>query len=214
MVTELQILKADGSAGDVLPIRDNWIELEKGGQAVHNCVVAFLARNRAGTAATKTRGKVRGGGAKPYRQKGTGRARAGSIRSPLWRGGGTIFGPSPRKYTKRVNRKVHALALKRTFSERLRDGDVVLVDEIEIPEPRTREVVRFLDRVNAGEDALIIVDEPTSDLLLASRNLPGVEVMKAASVNPYWMLLFGKILFTKAGLDAFVERFNAREKAS
>jgi large subunit ribosomal protein L4 len=211
METSLTVYKSDGSEAGKFDIDPGCIELTKGTQAIHDDVVAFLAGLRAGTAATKTRSEVRGGGAKPYRQKGTGRARAGSIRSPLWRGGGIIFGPKPRSYAKGINRKVRSLALKRAFSERLAEEKVIVVDEVDFDSPKTKNMTALLKTLNAGDDVLVIVDEPGSNVLLASRNLPGVEVMKAASVNTYWMLLFGKIMFTKAGLEAFVARFAQKE---
>lgn len=213
MDTTIQILKSDGSQADSIDIRPEWIELEKGFQAVQDTVVAFRAAQRAGTASTKTRGQVRGGGAKPYRQKGTGRARMGSRTSPLLSGGGTIFGPKPRDYKKKVNRKVKKLALKRAFSEKLNDGDVLVVEDIDVKEPKTKEMVAFLEDVGAGDDVLIVVDEADRDVALASRNLPSVEVTNAAAVNTYWMLLFEKIVFTRAGFENFVQRFGPQENA-
>ncbi|MFO7821193.1 MAG: 50S ribosomal protein L4 [Lentisphaeria bacterium] len=213
METTIPILKSDGSQGSTLDLQPGWVELEKGEQAVHESVVAFRAAERRCTASTKTRGEVRGGGTKPYRQKGTGRARMGSTTSPLLRGGGIIFGPKPRSYKKKVNRKVRKLALKRTFSERLNAGDVLVVENLDLEVPKTKEMLKFLGSVGAGEDALVIVDEIVNDVLLASRNLPDVQVMKAASVNPYWMLLFDKIVFTRAGFENFVNRFCPQEEA-
>jgi large subunit ribosomal protein L4 len=211
METTLPILTMDGSQAGTFDLDPACIELTRGTQAVHDDVVAFLAGARAGTACTKTRAEVRGGGAKPWRQKGTGRARAGSNRSPLWRGGGIVFGPKPRSFAKRINRKVRVLALRRAFSERLAENAVILVDDITLAEPRTREITALLKAVEAGEDALIVVADVAPALALASRNLPGVEVMKAASVNTYWMLLFRKVVFTRAGLEAFVARCGGTE---
>lgn len=179
METTLSVLTTDGTEAGSFELDPGCIELEKGDQAVHDDVVSFLARMRAGTASTKTRGEVRGGGAKPWRQKGTGRARAGSIRSPIWRGGGTTFGPRPRSYTKHVNKKVRQLALKRAFSERLKDGDVIAVAAIDLADARTKSMISFLKTIKAGDDALVIVHSVANDVLLASRNLPGVEIMKA-----------------------------------
>jgi large subunit ribosomal protein L4 len=204
MQSTLSILNSDGTGAGSLDLQDGWIELEKGTQAVHDSVVAFMARQRAGTACTKTRAAVAGGGAKPYRQKGTGRARAGSTRSPVWVGGGTAFGPVPRSYAKKVNRKVERLALKRAFSERVNAGDVIVVADLDLAEPRTRLMAGLLKSVGAGDDALVIVDELRPEVLLAARNLPRAEVMKASMVNSYWMLLFRKVVFTRAGFDAFV----------
>ncbi|OPZ28925.1 MAG: 50S ribosomal protein L4 [Lentisphaerae bacterium ADurb.BinA184] len=212
MENTVPVVKIDGTPAGAVDLRPEWIELERGTQAVKDCVVAFLAGRRRGTASAKTKGEVRGGGRKPWRQKGTGRARAGSSRSPLWRHGGVVFPPIPRDYAKHVNKQVRQLALKRTFSERLSEGAVIIVEDLALSAPKTRQMCAFLAAVKAGDDALVVVHETTPDLKLASRNLPGVEVMKAASVNPYWMLLFKKVVFTRAGLDAFVARFSPKEQ--
>ena len=158
MEMTLPIMKNDGSQGGTIEISPDWIELERGNQAVHDSVVAFQAGIRAGAACTKTRGEVRGGGAKPFRQKGTGRARMGSKRSPLLGGGGIIFGPKPRSYAKKINQKVQHLALKRTFSERLKDGGVIIVDDIDMKAAKTRHMVAFMDAFEAGDSALGVVD--------------------------------------------------------
>lgn len=208
MENNLSILKSDGSPAGELSLAPEWLELNRGSQALHDTVVAFLAKHRSGSASTKTRAEVNGSGRKPYRQKGTGRARAGTRQSPIWVGGGVAFGPRPRSYAKAVNGKVRRLALKRAFSERVKDGAVIVVEELLFDSPKTRTMVEFMKTINAGEDALVVVDELTENLVLASRNLPNVEVMKAASVNPYWLLLFKKIVFSKAGLEAFGSRFD------
>lgn len=213
MARDLQIVSSDGTPGETFELKDTWLELKRGGQAVHESVVAFLAARRAGTAATKTRAMVRGGGRKPYRQKGTGRARAGSTRSPLWRGGGVIFGPQPRDFSKRVNRKVRALALKRAFSERVEAGDVLVVEDINLAEPKTRLMTDLLSSIGAGQNALVVVEEVGDNVRLAARNLPDVDVMRQCSVNAYWLLLFHKIVFTRAGLEAFLGRLPVRESA-
>jgi len=212
MNTTIAILKTDGSQAGTVELDADCIELTRGTQAVHDDVVAFLAKIRAGSASTKTRGKVSGGGAKPWRQKGTGRARAGSNRSPIWRGGGIIFGPSPRSHAKQINKKVRMLALKRAFSERLKDEAVLVVDELTLAEAKTRQMTALLKSLGAGDDVLIIADDPSADVLLAARNLPGVEIMRPQAVNTYWMLLFKKILFTQDALRKFTARFKAAGK--
>jgi len=213
MATGLRMTDCSGVEVGTVDVDDGWLERTKGTQAVHDAVVAFLAKLRAGTASTKTRGKVRGGGAKPYRQKGTGRARAGSSRSPIWRGGGVIFGPSPRSFAKNINAKVRRLALRRAFTERLDEGAVILVDGIKLTAPKTREMVAFLESVGAGDDALVLVPEIPTDVQLAARNLPGVEVMPVGAVNAYWMLLFDKIVITQAALEQLGSCLGAQEKA-
>lgn len=212
MENTVPVIKQDGSQASALELKPEWIELEKGEQAVKDTVVAFMAGLRAGTGSAKTRSEVAGGGAKPYRQKGTGRARAGSNRSPIWRGGGVIFPPKPRSFAKKVNRKVRQLALKRSLSERLAEGSVIVVEDIQISEAKTQNMVAFLDAVGAGDDALVLVNEDNANLLLSARNLPGVEVMKASTVNPYWMLLFKKIVITRAAFDALVTRLGGGQE--
>ena len=214
MATTLPILDSTGSKVGDADLDASWLEREKGDRAVRDSVVSFLARMRAGTASTKVRSEVRGGGAKPYRQKGTGRARAGSIRSPIWRGGGVIFGPAPRSFAKKTNRKVRLLALRRALTERIDENAVIMVDEIALEEAKTRHMVAFLKAIEAGHDALIVVDRLDPNVCLAARNLPGVEMMNVSSVNTYWMLLFKKIVITRAALEALGSRIAAsREKA-
>ncbi len=208
MENTIPILDAAGKQSAMFELDEAWLEREKGTQAVHDSVVAFLAGMRAGTACTKTRGEVRGGGAKPWRQKGTGRARAGSIRSPIFRGGGVTFGPRPRSFAKKVNRKIQKLALRRAFAARFDEGSVIIVDQININEPKTKLMISFLESIGAGQDVLLVVDQYATNMLLAARNLPGVETMTAGTVNVYWMLLFKKIVFTKAALEAFGSRIS------
>ena len=213
MATTLTIIDSTGKeTGNTLDIQESWLETEKGEQAVKDSVVAFLAGLRSGTACTKTKGLVSGGGAKPYRQKGTGRARQGSSRSPVHRGGGIVFGPQPRSYEKKVNAKVAKLALRRAFSDRLAENDVILVDK-QGDAPKTKKFVQFLKAVKAGDNALVLdFCSPSSpvdvNVELASNNLPLVLVMSAMSVNPYLMLRFKKVVITKAGLEALGERLS------
>jgi large subunit ribosomal protein L4 len=206
-------MNSSGAEVESLELKDCWLEREKGVQAVHDAVVAFLAANRAGTASTRTRGEITGTGAKPYRQKGTGRARAGTYKSPLWRGGGTIFGPKPRSYCKRINRKVLDLALRRAFTERLDAEEVIVVDTFDVATPKTKEVVALLNTLQAGEDVLVLVNEDSINLEMAARNLPGVEVLKASSVNTYFMLLFKKVVITRAALETLGARIAGKEIA-
>lgn len=206
MSQKLTILDMKGDSVGEFALKDKWVELKKGEQAVHDVVVASLAAQRAGTASTKTRGEVRGGGAKPFRQKGTGRARAGSIRSPLWRGGGVIFGPKPRSFAKKVNKKVRALALKRAFSERIKENSIVLINTIDLPDHKTKNVETLLKKLNLGESVLMIVKDYSDNLLRATANIPEVLPIRASSANVYQLLRFKKILFTKDAMDEFIQR--------
>ena len=202
MATNLNIKNLQGAdTGAQLEIQDAWLEETKGEQAVKDSVVAFLARMRSGTACTKNRASMSSRSqAKPWRQKGTGRARSGGASSPVWRGGAVAFGPKPRSYAVSINKKVEKLALKRAFSDRVKDGDVIAVDSLELDNNKTKTMVAVLKALNAGDNALVLVDEYTENVDLAARNLPNVLVLKATSVNPYLLLLFKKIIITTAGL--------------
>lgn len=209
MTKKLDILNCQGAVVGEYVLPDEVIELEKGDQAVHDSVVAFMAGQRANTACTKTRGEVRGGGAKPFRQKGLGRARAGSNRSPGWVGGGTIFGPTPeRNYTKKVNKKVAKLALRRAFSERIVEGSVTVVDKFDLPDHKTRSAVAILKALNIDDTLLFAVPDYEECVVCATGNLPDVALRKTSSVNVYELLRFGRLLFTKDALDAFVARLS------
>lgn len=203
----LDILDCSGARVGEYALPENVIELEKGEQAVHDAVVAFRAGERAGTAKTKTRGEVRGGGAKPFRQKGTGRARAGSNRSPIWVGGGTIFGPQPRSFAKKLNKKVMQLALKRAFSERVVDGDIVVINQFALPDHKTKSAKLILDNLKLNDgNVMLTVPEYEETAVRATGNLPNVVLRRSASVNVYELLRFNKVLFTKDALDVFVGR--------
>ncbi len=207
MATTLIVKNSAGAeTGAKVDIQETWLESVKGEQAVKDSVVAFMARMRSGTHSTKTRSTVAYSGAKPWRQKGTGRARAGSAGSPIWVGGAVAFGPHPRDYSKRVNKKVERLALRRAFTDRLQDNDLVLVDEIQIDEPKTKKMLAFLNNLGVGDNVLVLVEDYNENVDLAARNLPNVLVLKATSVNTYLMLLFKKIVITNAGLDALGNR--------
>ena len=207
MSNTLDILDCKGARVGEYVIPEGVIELEKGEQAVHDTVVAYLAGQRAGTACTKTRGEVSGGGAKPFRQKGMGRARAGSSRSPVWVGGGTIFGPRPRSFAKKVNKKVLQLALQRALSERIVEGDLVLLDKFELADHKTRNAFAILKNLNvANETVMISLPELDAASVCATGNIPNVVLRKTDTVNVYELLRFKKLLFTKDALDAFIQR--------
>jgi large subunit ribosomal protein L4 len=172
---------------------------------VHQVVTAFLAAGRQGTRAQKTRAQVAGGGRKPWRQKGTGRARAGTIRSPLWRGGGKIFAAVPRDYSQKVNRKMYRGALRCILSELVRQQRLVVVDEFTVDQPRTKALVGKLDELGA-RNALIVTDQVDDNLSLAARNLPKVDVRDAHGVDPVSLVGFEKVLVTVPALKKLEEQ--------
>ena len=203
----LNILNCQGETVGEYTIADNVIELKKGGTALHDAVVAIRAGRRAGTACTKTRGLVRGGGAKPFRQKGRGGARAGSSRSPVWTGGGTIFGPQPRSFAKKVNKKVLVLALKRALSERIAEGDVVVLDKFAIADHKTRSAYAVLKNLKIQNDTIMLtVSEYDEATVCATGNIPNLVLRRSGTVNVYELLRFKKLVFSKDALDAFIGR--------
>ena len=173
---------------------------------VHQVVVAYLAAGRAGTHAQKNRAAVRGGGAKPWRQKGTGRARAGTIRSPIWRGGGKTFAATTRDYSQKVNKKAYRAAIRSILSELLRQERLVVVDSFAVTAPRTRELLAKLKDMGLQEQLLIVHDAPDENLYLAARNLPGVDVVDSTIADPVSLVGFDKVLMTVSALRQFEER--------
>src|SRR6478736_9132287 len=153
---KLKVRDTKGKDQGELEVKFQLVEGGKGTQAVHDTVVAYNAAQRMGTASTKTMGDVAGSGKKPWRQKGTGRARAGSFASPLWRGGGVVFGPKPRDFGKKVGRKTKQLALRKALSERLRAGDIVLIDDLKLGSPRTKEIIGVLNALDLKKTTLIV----------------------------------------------------------
>jgi len=206
MPKKLDILDCKGTVSGGYAIEDSCLEMEKGAQAVHDVVVAFLAEQRAGTACTKNRGEVRGGGAKPFKQKGLGRARAGSSRNPVWTGGGVAFGPKPRSFSKKVNKKVRTLALKRAFSELIEADGVAVIDKFELADSKTKSAKAIFDGLGVDGAVMLVVKDYDQNVDLATRNLADVLTIRAASVNVYQLLYFSKVIFTKDALDEFVQR--------
>ena len=165
---------------------------------VHSAVVNFLANQRQGTHSTKTKGLVSGGGKKPWKQKGTGRARAGSIRSPLWRTGGIVFGPQPRDYSYKLPKKVKRLALMTAFYRKLADGEVVVIDNFAIEKPKTKEMKEILKNLGlAGKSILIVLSEKDNSVVLSARNIPSVSVTRTADLNTYDVIVHNVLLMTK-----------------
>jgi large subunit ribosomal protein L4 len=211
MSVTIPIFDMKGAEKGTVEVAESLIVREKGDQAVKDAVVAHLRNRRQGTACTKTRGEVAGSGAKPWRQKGTGRARAGSRRSPLWRHGGVTFGPRPRSYEWRLPQQIRTLALQRSFSDRVLDGDVIIVESISPQEPKTKGFVSTLASLNVGDNILILVDTVDTNLRLASRNLPKVDVIRACDISTYMMLLHKKVVMTQAAYDVLVQRFKKED---
>jgi len=182
---------------------------------LHAEVRRQLARRRAGTHSTKNRSAVSGGGAKPWRQKGTGRARQGSTRSPQWAGGGVVFGPVPRGYEHALPKKVRAAALRSALSAHHAQGNLVVVDSIELDAYKTRRVAEILRSLGVGDDhVLVVIGEADPVLEGSARNLPAVSVIRAEGLNVYDVLRHGKIVLTRAAMERVQERLGRPEKGS
>ena len=172
---------------------------------VHQVVSACLSGARAGTVQQKTRAQVRGGGIKPWRQKGTGRARSGTSRSPIWRSGGRAFAATPRDYTQKINRKMYRAAMRSILSELVRQERLVAIDSFAVDAPKTRELVGKLNELGL-DNVLIVTVDADDNLYLAARNLPGVAVCDVASADPVSLIGFDKVLMTKAAIEKIEER--------
>ncbi len=171
---------------------------------VHQAVVSYMAGSRQGSHKQKTRSEVRGGGKKPYRQKGTGRARAGTIRSPLWRGGGVTFASVPRDYSKKINKKMYRAALRSIFSELLRQGKLVAIETPALKTPKTKEIAKFLNDFSLSK-VLFITDTFDSNFYLSSRNIPNVEVITVKEINPVILLKADKVAVTASAFKLIEE---------
>ncbi len=182
-------------------------EGDKGLQAVKEVIVAINANNRQGTHSTKTRGEVRGGGKKPWRQKGTGRARAGSIRSPLWVGGGVVFGPKPRDYSKKINAKVRQLAFRRALFDRVTAGEIAVIEQFSAAS-KTKAVNEVVGRI-APKGRVLLVDAPFAvETARASRNIERVSLQEAAKLNTLDLAQYAKIIVSSKPLEAILARAN------
>lgn len=202
----LDIINMKGEKVGVYELADTALELEKGTQAVKDVVVSFLNECRAGTASTKNRGEVSGGGRKPFKQKGLGRARSGSTRNSSWRHGGIAFGPKPRSYATKMNAKVKKLALKRSFSDHINESSLILVDEIKFETLKTKDAVAAFKAINALGKVLCVVEDYEYNAMLATNNLSNVWLMKASCINTYQIVWADKVVCSKAALDQFLNR--------
>jgi large subunit ribosomal protein L4 len=203
---KISVKDMQGKDQGEVEVKITLIENGRGTEAVHQTVVAYNAAQRMGTACTKNVGEVAGTNKKPWRQKGTGRARAGSFQSPLWRGGGVVFGPKPRDFSKKVNRSSRQLALRKALSERLKAGDVMIVDDLKLPSPKTRDFLGVLTALQVEGTALIVAGGEEKNLRLASRNIARIELATGESVNTYQVLRSGKLVFTRGAFEQVEKR--------
>jgi len=186
------------------------VEGGRGTQAVHDAVVAMRAARRSGSANTKSKADVNLSGAKPWRQKGTGRARAGYKSSPIWRGGGVVFGPKPRDYSKKVPKSVRRLAFQKALSERINSGDVLMIDAFALKDIKTKSFVQLVKKQTDARKVLIVSDAFDENTYKSARNVKPVKLATASDVNTEQLLAFEKILVTEKGLEKLAERTNGK----
>lgn len=201
---ELNIAKPGSGAAGTVQVSDVTFARDYNEDLVHQVVTAYMAAGRQGTRGQKTRAEVRGGGKKPWRQKGTGRARAGTIRSPLWRGGGVTFAAKPQDHSQKVNKKMYRAALQVILSELARNERLVVVESFSLEQPKTQSLVKALGEYGLQE-VLIVSDEVSENLYLASRNLHKVDVRDVHGVDPVSLIAFDKVLVTVPALKKFEE---------
>lgn len=173
---------------------------------LHQAVIMYLANKRQGTASTKTRGNVQGGGKKPWRQKGTGRARAGTIRSPLWRGGGVVFGPHPRDYSYLLPQKIRRKALIESINVKIKDKTIAVIDELNLEKGKTKEMVSFLSNLKSGEQkVLLVLDKIDEKIKKASRNIANLKVIPMSNLNAYMVLWSEKLILSEGVLKSLTK---------
>ncbi|OGT53726.1 MAG: 50S ribosomal protein L4 [Gammaproteobacteria bacterium RIFCSPHIGHO2_12_FULL_42_13] len=203
-------MKLEVNGGSAIEVSDQMFACEYNEGLVHQLLTAHMAAARQGSKAQKTRAMVRGGGKKPWKQKGTGQARAGTSRGPLWRGGGVTFAAVPRDFSQKINKRMFSKGMCVIFSELARQNKLVLVSKLNITGPKTKNLLSELKKLNVS-DALIVGSDESHDLYLAARNLPNVDVCDCTEVNPLNLLSFEKVLMTTAALEKLNERFKPSE---
>ena len=199
---KLKVLNIDGSKGSTVNLDDSVFGIEPNQHVVHQAVISELSNNRQGTHSSKNRSAVRGGGKKPWKQKGRGVARAGTIRSPLWKGGGVVFGPEPHRYTKKTTKKMRKLARKSVLSDKAKNGKLIIIDDIILNEPKTKLLVKLFDSLKLSSSKItLLVNSEKNNLFLAARNLPNVYLVESTSASTYDLIDCDVIVAEKSGLE-------------
>lgn len=204
-MTELSLRNIKGKEIGEVSLRDNIFNTKINKYLVHQIVKCYLARKRRGTASTKNRSEVRGGGAKPWKQKGTGRARAGTNSSPIWTGGGVVFGPAPRDYSFSFPKKMKIAALKSALSDKLENKEIIIIDKLSLEENKTKKMVEILRNLQAFKNPLIIIEKEDKGIALSVRNIKGVKVLPVSKINTYDLVSQEKIIITKKALERMGE---------
>ncbi|MGR8825726.1 50S ribosomal protein L4 [Leuconostoc mesenteroides] len=200
-MTKVAVLKQDGSQAAEIELNDAVFAIEPNNAVITDAVLMQRASMRQGTHAVKNRSAVSGGGRKPWKQKGTGRARAGSIREPQFRGGGIVFGPSPRSYAYRINRKAYQLALKSVLSQKVADNKLVVVDALSFEAPKTQDFKKVLANLSADKKTLVVVDEDNENAILSARNLANVQVMTTKGINVLDVVNADKLVIVQSSIE-------------
>ena len=205
-MANVKVFNMSGSEVGSIELNDSIFAVEVNTHVMHQAVVQYLANKRQGTQSALTRAEVRGGGRKPWRQKGTGRARQGSTRSPQWTGGGVVFAPKPRDYSFKLNKKVKRLALKSALTTKVNDGKFVVVDEINLPEMKTKEMVKVLNNLNVNK-SLVVLEDANEKAVVAARNIPTVKTASVSTINVYDILKYDSVVVTKAAVEKIEEGY-------
>jgi len=204
-VPKLDILNVSGQRVGEIELNDNIFGIEVNQHVLYEAVKNYLANQRQGTQAAKTRSEVRGGGRKPFRQKGTGRARQGSIRAPQWIGGGVVFAPKPRDYSYKLPKKVKKLAMKSALSSKVQNGEIIVLDELTMDAPKTKDMVNILKNINASKKALIVLSDKNENVIKSARNIKGTNTTIVNNLNVYDILNSGTFVITKDAVNKIEE---------
>ncbi|GAB4113981.1 MAG: 50S ribosomal protein L4 [Candidatus Caldatribacteriota bacterium] len=207
-MTELSLYNIKGEEVGELSLKEDIFNAKINKYLVHQVVKRYLADKRRGTASTKTRGEVNGGGAKPWRQKGTGRARAGSNRSPIWVGGGTIFGPQPRDYSFSLPKKMKIAAIKSILSDKMKNGEIIILDQLTLEDAKTKKMAEILKNLQALEKPLIVIGKEDENIAKMVRNIKGAMVLPSSKINSYDLISHQKLIFTKEAIQKIEEVLN------
>ena len=190
-----------------LELNDNIFGIEPNQAVLYDFVKMQLSNKRVGTASSKTRAEVRGGGKKPWRQKGTGRARVGSTRNPIWKGGGIVFGPKPRDYSYKLPKKVRRLAMKSALSSKVIENSMIVLDHLNLDEPKTKDFIKILDSLKIDKETLVVTADGNSNVAKSARNIPGVKPLKVDFINVYDLLKYDTLLITRDAVSRIEEVF-------
>lgn len=205
MMPTVTLYNVDGKEVGVAELSDAVFGIEPHSHVLHQAVVMQQASERRGTHKVKGRSEVRGGGRKPWKQKGTGRARQGSIRSPQWKGGGIVFGPTPRSYAYKLPKKVRRLAIKSALSSKVKENEIIVLDQLTLDQPKTKQFTAIMKNLNVDRKALVVSAEYDDNVALSARNIPGIKFVAADGINVLDVLRYDKLIITKAAVEKVEE---------